>query len=161
MSYENDTYIEETKLHVECLDQPRLMKKYSDLLAEAKRALEHEKHRLDVLKAELDKAVRANPEVYEIHGKITEAQVTAAITTSADHKKLSEAIIELQYEVNMLKGTVDAINSKKDMLEELIRLHGQNYFSGPNVPHNIEDDWIRRLRQSTANQKVKIKRKNK
>ena len=70
MEYNLDVNIDETALDVELLEQPILMKKYGDVVSEARKELDYMKEQLDAVKAELSKEIRADPDAFGL-GKIT------------------------------------------------------------------------------------------
>jgi hypothetical protein len=161
MNYENDIRIDETALDVEWLEQPSLMMKYTNHQATTAKAEEEAKEELELVKAELDKAIRSNPDRYDID-KITEAVVIATITIHKDYQKASTAVIEAKYENNIAKGAVKAFDARKDALENLVRLHGQQYFAGPKVPRDLSFEAQQKHNQKKSDSVVKtMTRKNK
>jgi hypothetical protein len=46
----------------------------------------------------------------------------------------------LKYEAEVLQGAVNAVDHRKDALENLVRLHGLQYFAGPKVPRNLSEE---------------------
>lgn len=158
MDYEKDVYIDETALDIECLDQPRLMIRYAKALAKAEREVERKKEDLDIVKAGLDKDIRANPDHYDIE-KVTETVILNTILAKQSYRTANKALMDAQYEVKMLRGAVRAVDARKDMLEALIRLHGQQYFAGPRIPRDITLEAAKREKQSNADSNVKITRR--
>ena len=140
MNYENDVKISPTDLDIECLDQPALMLKYGKHKAETDKDLALEKEKLDLVRAELDKLIRESPETFGITTKITETVITNTILASDEYKEAYKKYLEVNYEHNVAKSVVDAVSQRKDMLEALIKLHGQQYFAGPSVPRDIEQE---------------------
>jgi hypothetical protein len=136
MSYEQDMYIDETALDVELLEQPSLLAKYSQLLAEAKRDRDIAREAVDLKKAELNLDIRDNPEAYKLQ-KVTMDVVDACILMEDSYKEAVKEFNEANYEVNVLQGVVNAIDHRKSALENLVKLYGQNYFAGPAVPHDL------------------------
>jgi hypothetical protein len=136
MKYEDDMRIDESALDVECLDQANLMLKYTTLQAELQREEEQIREELDLKRAELDKYIRSDPDDYDID-KITEAVVNNTIIKDPGYKKINQEYIDAKFENNVAKGAVRAIAARKDMLERLILLHGQQYFAGPKMPRDL------------------------
>lgn len=157
MNYEADIEINETELDVEWLDQPALMMRYARYLADVKMAFDKVKERLELVKAELDKVIRTNPERFDIE-KITDKVVENTIPMQATYKEASEALINAKYEMEMTYGAVKAIDARRDALENLVRLHGQQYFAGPQEPRDLH--WERDKKRARVNEKIatKIKR---
>ena len=155
MDYENDIRIDESSLDAEWLDQPSLMFKYAKNAAEMRRLLDLSKEKLDLVKAEIDKEIRTNPEKFGIE-KITETVVANSMLATFKYKKANEEFLNAKYEVDVAQAAVVAMSQRKDALENLVRLHGQQYFAGPKVPHDISE--LRESRQKKVNQSVNIKR---
>lgn len=160
MNFERDVNIDETALDVEWLEQPNLMLKYGKLVAEARKEYDLAKENLDVVKAELDKKIRSNPEEYDII-KVTESAINAAILTHPDYQEASSKLIEAKYNLNLYQTAADAIDAKKAALENLVRLHGQQYFAGPKVPHDLSVERQKAYQQKKVDSRVRIGRKKK
>lgn len=158
--YEKDVTIDENALDIEWLEQAKLTLKYSAIKAKASFAVDEAKANIDMVKAELDKEIRNNPDDFEIP-KVTESAIQAAIAVHPDFKEAQKEYHDAQYEYNMAWGAVNAIQDKKAALENLVRLHGQNYFAGPAVPRNLSKEWEDKQRQKKIDKKVKIKRRKK
>ena len=159
MNYEQDMYIDEDALDLECLEQATLMIKYSTKLADLKKERDLKKEEMDLVKAELDKEIRGNPESFDIV-KITETVVTNTIIAQEKYKDIMKKYLTAKYEVDVATGVVSAVEQRKSMIEALIKLHGQQYFAGPNIPRNIEEE--RKLKQEKGNKKKgeMIRKKN-
>lgn len=160
--YEQDTAIDPDALDTEWLEQPRLMMRYAQFLANSRRELERAKEKLDIIRAELDKEIRTDPEKFGI-AKVTEGAINSTILTNSDFQAGQKELNDAQYEVNMAQGAVRAIEGKKDALENLVRLHGQQYFAGPRVPRDLSKEWEQKQNQKSADAKVggMIRRKKK
>lgn len=150
IDFEKDATIDPDSLDVEWLEQPRLMIRYSRVLADAKRTYEETKQRLDVIKAEVDKDVRTSPSKYGLE-KTTESSIQGAILLAERVQTGQAELTEALYDVNMAQGAVYAINARKDALENLVRLHGQQYFAGPQIPRDLSKEWQAKTKQTEAN----------
>lgn len=160
LDYERDLHIDESALDVEWLNQPMLIMKYSRELAAAEREVSRIKEKQSVIKAELDRDIRLSPEKFKIDSKLTEAVVMNTILLTEKHKKVTEELIEAQYESRMLKGAVEACQQRKDALQDLVKLHGQRYFAGPNMPRDITYEVKQQQEKQVSNSTVKIKRRS-
>lgn len=160
LNYEKDVSIDDSALDVEWLAQSSLTFKYCKIEADARKALDDAKARLDIIKAELDQDIRANPESFGLP-KVTESAIGNAISASKKCKDAEEEVRQASYELNMAQAAVRSIYAKKDALENLVRLHGQQYFAGPSVPRDLSKEWEKKAQQTKSNTKVKIKRRTK
>ena len=160
MNFEKDVNIDETILDVEWLEQPSLMLKYGKLVVEARKEYDLAKENLDVVKAELDKEIRSNPEKFEL-AKATESAILSAILTHPRYKEASERLIEAKYNLSMYQTAANAIDAKKSALENLVKLHGQQYFAGPKVPHDLSAERQKMHAQKKVDGKIKVARRKK
>ena len=138
MDYEKDIEIDESAIDLGCFEQPRLMLRITRLEAELEKAEDEAKEKRDLVKAEIDKEIRSNPEKFGIE-KVTEASVTSAILSDARYKRASTEYINAKFEAKCGTGAVKSFEHRKSMLETLTKLHGQSYFAGPAVPHNLTE----------------------
>ncbi len=157
MDYEKDVTIDETALDVEWLEQPRLTLKYSRLAAEAEAEYNRARERLEVVKAELDKDIRTNPDKYDI-GKVTEVVVANTILLQDEYQAAKQNVIDAKHDWDMAKAAVFALQDKKKALENLVQLHGMQYFAGPTVPRDLSKEWEQRKKQEKADKTVRIRR---
>ena len=149
LNYEDDIRIDEEMLDVEWIEQPTLFLKYASHLANTQRDLDDVKQKLDIMKAELDIEIRKNPSQFGIE-KITEGAIQSAVLTNTGYQAMYEALLDTKYENDMAKNAVQAMNMRKDALENLVRLHGQSYFAGPKVPHNLAEMKFKRNQQTST-----------
>jgi hypothetical protein len=153
MNYEEDIRIDETALEIEWLEQPALFMKYSRHAAQMSRELDEVKQNLDIVKAECDRDVRENPDKYNI-AKVTEGSVTSAILTSKKYKDAQKDYMDAKFEYDMAQGAVRAFDQRKTALENIVRLHGQQYFAGPKVPRDITYQRQQKEQSAEVDRKV-------
>ena len=158
MNYEQDMTIDPDALDVEWIEQPRLMLRYAQHASEMKREVERAKEKLDIIRADLDKKIRVAPEEFGIV-KLTESVITSTIITQVQYKKGNEEFLEVAYEANMAQGALRALEGKKAALENLVKLHGQQYFVGPSVPRDLSKEWEQHERQKVVDAGVGSKMK--
>lgn len=138
MNYEKDMYIDENALDIEFLEQPSLMARYSKMLADARLEKDLAKERLELVKAEISLDIRDNPDKYALE-KVTDKAVEACVLAEDSYKDAQKEYNDANYEVNLFQGVVNAIEHRKSALENLVRLYGQQYFAGPQVPHDLSE----------------------
>lgn len=161
MNYEKDIEIDETALDLEWLEQPSLMIKYAKHLAETNRLMDSVKEKRDIVRAELDLDIRKNPDDYNID-KITEAVVQSVILLQDKYKEINKKYFDACFEYEMSKLAVRAIEHRKEALENLVKLHGQQYFAGPRMPLDISrEKRNREENRQESNKAVKIMRRGK
>lgn len=162
MEYEEDIKIDENALDVEWLEQPRLMIQYAKYSADMQKRYEQAKEQLELVQAELDREIRSNPDEFGI-SKINNDVVANTIKTTQRYQDASDEVIEARYEYEMAKSVVRAFDARKDALENLVKLHGQQYFAGPSAPRDISKEWENRQKDKRSNKEIgsKMKRKDK
>jgi len=153
MDYEKDININPDALDVEWLNQPSLMLKYCKALAEERKRSDLLKEKVDVARAELDKDIRTNPDKFDIE-KITETAVQNTIITQGAYKEAFNIYIDSKYRVEICTAAVRAMDQRKDSLEQLVKLFGQQYFAGPSVPRDLSKEWEQNKHQERANTAV-------
>lgn len=139
MNYERDIRIDETALDVEWLEQPLIMLKYAKHSATCAAKMDALRQRMDLTKANLDRSIRTNPGQFEID-KITETVVTNTILSQSEYQIIEEQFREARYEYEIAKAAVNAVNARKEALENLVRLHGMQYFAGPKMPRDLAQE---------------------
>lgn len=158
MNYEKDIEIIPDELDIQWIEQPRLMFKYAKLSAEASREWDQAKEKLALVRAQLDNAIRNKPSAYKLD-KVTEGSVAACILQQDGYELANAELIEAQYQFNIVRAAISALENKKAALENLVKLYGQQYFSGPRIPRDINAEWQQKVSQLEADRKVKIKRR--
>lgn len=157
LNYEQDLHIDDNALDLEWLGQPTLMVKYIQGQASARREVDRLKEKLNVSKAELDREIRLSPDKYGIE-KITESVITSTIIIQDEYKKLVKELIDAQYELQMMQGAVAAIDQRKQALENLVKLYGQQYFAGPKMPRDLSYEVKLREQKDRSNSTIQIRR---
>jgi hypothetical protein len=156
MNYDKDIRIDPDALDLEWLYQPRLMVEYARHSAEMSLHLDKQKSLLELKKAELDKKIRAHPEKFEI-AKPTETAISNAILMHPEYQEVEEQVWDAKYQMDIAKAAVRAIDGKKDALENLVRLHGQQYFAGPKLPRDLPKEWEQKMNQRRSDEGVAAK----
>jgi hypothetical protein len=154
MDYESDMYIDHDALDIECLDQSQMMMKYTKKLATLKLERDQLKEEVDLVRAEQDKAIRENPESFGLV-KITETAINNTILTTKEYKSVMKEYLQAKFEVDTCQGAVSAVEQRKSMIEALIKLHGQQYFAGPSIPRQLNEE--REKRSENVQKKIASK----
>ena len=155
INYERDIQIQEEALDVEWLQQPTLMLKYAQHAAEMRKRLDLAKEKLDIVRAEVDREIRQEPEKFGIT-KLTEGSVQSTLVLDRRFIEANREYIEAKYEADMARAAVEAFQQRKEALENLVRLFGLQYFAGPKVPRDLHEEWqaFQQKRQVTVDSKV-------
>jgi len=156
MNYQEDIRIDETALDVEWLEQASLAMKYGKYYALARRRFIEAEEKVKVVRAELIAEANANPVKCCKKDKPNAADIEAYYRNAKRHKDAKEEWVTAQYELDMAEIAKNEIGfTRKSALENLVRLHGQQYFAGPKVPRDIE--WERKAFDKKVNAGVSSK----
>jgi hypothetical protein len=121
--------VDQFSLEKECVEQPSLYEEIGEwtfsMRAEAKRSKEH----LDFIKADLSLKIRKNPETYGLSGKVTEGSIDAVITTSDEYQSAVTTYIETDKLASEASVLLAAVEQRKSMLRDLVRLFIYSYYS--------------------------------
>ena len=150
MNYENDINIDESALDVEWLEQPKLLIRYARHAAEKAQELDLAKENLDLVRAEVDMQIRDEPEQFGISVKLTEALIGNTIISEPKYKIALKRYNTAKYEHEIARAAVSAIHMRKEALENLVRLHGMQYFAGPKMPRDLSEEKARRAEQQKS-----------
>ena len=146
MNYEDDIRIDETALDIEWLEQASLAMRYGQHYAECRRKLVEIEEKIKVIRAELIAEANEDPQRCCNKDKPNAADIEAFYRNHKRHKRAKEQWVEAQYELDMAEIAKNEISfTRKATLENLVRLHGQQYFAGPQVPRDLASE--RQFRQ--------------
>ena len=122
----------ELELDREWQEQPHTFHKYAVILANARLDHDHAKQALDLVSAELSRAIRANTERFGV-GKVTEDSVQIAVVVQAEYQRAVRFLNEAKYDVDIAKAAVDALQQKKSALENAVVLWSRDYSAVPRL----------------------------
>ena len=155
MDYIKDSEIDPNALEIEWLNQTSLGMRYAKQAAEAKRKAALAEERVKVTRADLIRKVADDPVGTTGKEKPTAQDIEAWYRSHPDHKQAKEDWIEADYQSNYATMAQMEISlSRKAALENLVRLHGQQYFAGPKVPRDLSKEWEERKRTESSDEKI-------
>jgi hypothetical protein len=130
-------------------------KKWADAVFERDRI----KEKLTVFKAELDQRIRMSPEEFSPSGtKLTETMISQIIILDIDHQKLSQELIEAQYNVNILASAKEAFEHRDRKFSVLVELFKSNYFVGKQPNKQLQESFEVKAEESQK-ENLKLKRR--
>lgn len=135
MDYGRDVLIDYNALDWEWLRQAELTLKYGEALAEARLATDQAKEAMDIEEAKAGGRAREHFSSKNI--KVTVDMVRDEVQLDDDRQEAAEKFNQARYQQGLVQAAFDAIQAKKSALENLVRLHGQQYFAGPSEPKQI------------------------
>ncbi|MFA5525873.1 MAG: hypothetical protein WC992_03520 [Acholeplasmataceae bacterium] len=162
IDYERDVRIDESALDVEWLNQPSLALKYARLSAYWNDMVRRLDERKKTIRSELILKVNANPAALLGKDKPNAGDIEAYYRADTGYQsvvsELNDAMKESEY-ANLAKDEI--CYTRKKALENLVVLHGQQYFAGPTVPRDLSAEYRRKESQRVTNAKIKITRSRK
>jgi len=152
-NFEKDCQIDDQSLDIEWLEQASLGIKYCKYLAYLKdkqRQLEEEKK---TIRSEL--ILQANREPAKCCGKDkpNAADIEAFYRVNTRYQEVVEELNNVTYEAEFAEmAKTEICWTRKSALENLVKLHGLQYFAGPSVPRDLQTEY--REYQEQKNKKV-------
>lgn len=121
--------IDLSRLEKEWLNQPLLVYRYNEKLANLRLKLDRARGESDVTEANLDRVLRRENEA--LKKPLTETAIKTAIRLKPPYQEAQEAILDLKHSVDVCQAMCIALEHRKRALENLVSLHGQQYFAKP------------------------------
>lgn len=161
MNYEKDVKIDHTQLDVEWLEQAALAMRYGVYFADAKKDVAEAQEKVKIVRAKLVRRVNKKPEKYLGKGvKLTAPVVEAYYRTHTDHMEAKEDLIEKEHTLTIIEIAKSEISfTRKSALENMVKLYNSQYFAGPEMPRDLDNEWEQHEKQKRSNKKVKLNRK--
>lgn len=158
LEVDNILQIDKNILDDEWLGQARLYFQWAVQLEDARDEFEETKAAFDVVKSDLDLAIRTNPDAYDLP-KVTDKSVAAALIIQPEYKDAQQEVFIARHRVGILQAAVTSLDHRKKALEKLVDLHGQKYFASPRVSEHSREA-VENIEKRSARIKVKIKGKS-
>jgi len=159
IDYERDVVIDESALDVEWLNQPALALKYARLSAYWNDKVRRLDERKKTIRSELILKVNGDPGKLLGKDKPNAGDIEAYYRAQPEYiavvEELNDATAEAEY-ATLAKDEI--CYTRKKALENLVVLHGQQYFAGPTVPRDLSAEYRASESQRRSNAKVKITR---
>lgn len=125
--------IDELRLDKELKIQAKMVRHWSEVVAERQAQYDSSKAALEITDAEISQSVRKNPESFGIE-KVNNDAVKEAVLTHPDHKIAQKKVIKARYELDVAKAAVSGLQDKKRALSLLTELFIRDYYS----EHSLE-----------------------
>ena len=131
--FQEDLELSMDKLDKLCCDLPTVMAEIGELTADAKRAMVRAEELVKTVRSELVLAVAREPNLLGPKIKPIKDNIEAYYRTHPKYTKAKDDWIEKTHDHDVLNGVVFSIQAKKVAIEMLVKLHGMDYFSKPNL----------------------------
>lgn len=152
LDLEAELGIDEYNLDRECLEQPTKFARFAKLAAWADRKAKRKDEKVKTVRSELIKEATENPE-REIGKKSPNAQdIEAYYRRQERYKDAKQELINAQHEASLYAYIVSAFHQRRSMLENMVKLHGQNYYAAPRA--DITQEFERQQREDRTNKEI-------
>jgi len=141
--FKENITIDKYSLDLEFEKHPMLYHEFAMDMTTAEDEKDRARDQLELLRAELDVAIRNNPKAFQLE-KITEAAISSTIIQTAKFKEAQDYYNSCVSSVRILKIAVESINQKKVALENLVRLYLGEYYS-KEAPREIKENAAERV----------------
>lgn len=160
LDFNADVRIDESALDIEWLEQASLSIRYGEYWAKCKKRVAKCEERLKLVRSELVDAANRNPDKLLGEGnKPTAVNVEAYFRTHERHIEAKKELLQAQYELDLAEIAKNEISfTRKTALENLVKLHGQNYFAGPKLPRNLRFERDKDAERHRANSRVRMRK---
>ena len=158
MNYDKDMEIDELMLDKEWLGQGTLALKYAKHLTHLKAKVARLEEKKKTVRSELILEVNADPE--ELIGKKSPnaGDIEAYYRTDEGYKEVIKELLTAAEEAEFADLAYKEIAlTRKKTLENMVILHGQQYFAGPRVPHDLVE--MRKQKVEEGQKNIELKRK--
>lgn len=127
---EADKLVNKYALDEELEQQPGLYEKWATRHAEARMASELASLELKVVVAEMDAAIRNDPDAYGLP-KATDVVVANGIPGTAEYQAAAKALAKARFRERIVEGAVVAMEHRKRSITLLVELHQRGYYADP------------------------------
>lgn len=159
VNYEKDKNVDIHNLHKEFMRNPSLVGNYYKLRGQAEDEMDKARRQVEISKANLDRAkatlelnIRKSPTNYGWSDKLTENIVSSLILTNLvkdeecikcqkEYTDAQEKLIDAKRKYDIYYSATKAIEERRSSLENLVILWTRNYFSVPNLPKPLPEDF--------------------
>jgi len=122
--------IDPLRLDEEWIVQPKMYHYYATKQADQKKLVKELKAKLQVIKAKLSRHIRKYPNKYGL-ARATDPSVADTILDQPPYLAAQQSIIDAEYVADILTAALDTLDQRKKALENLVDLHGRDYFATP------------------------------
>lgn len=161
--FETDRKIDPSALDLAAATQAETFFYWAQQSVAARMAMDRAKLTLELVESRLKQKARANPDEFDL-AKVTEGSLDEVVKGHSEYLESQDTYMKAREESLLLDWAVGAMEQRKRMIEVLVTLHGQQYFAGPSIPHDLAENWnaYQVGRQKELNERqVKVSRKRK
>jgi hypothetical protein len=161
--YEGDLAIDLNYLHLECQNHAALFMKYAKESSRSAKVASLAEEKVKTIRSMLVKAANDDPDGTLGKGvKPTAPNVEAYYRNDEEYQAVKANWIDAMYYADLMKNAVFAFQARKSMLEMEVKLHGQQYYSVPEI-ENLSDaaKEFTKLKENDVERRIKNRMNNK
>jgi len=143
-------------LEKEWLEQPRLMMRYCELCAESIHNYDDAKQVHDIVVAQCAHDARIDPDSFDI-GKITESSIKEVVSLDKECQQAERKANLAKHRTALMQSATRCLEQRRSALENLVKLHGQNYFSEPSL-QGVDQSTLKEARHRETHDRIKSRR---
>lgn len=132
-SFKDALSINEHQLHIECCNQPTLVYEIGELNAKVNALCARLKSNLEIISAEIDSDIRANPATYGFV-KPTENGIANTIILSEKYKEAKKDLIDANELSGCISALYEAVKDRRSELKNATELFLNKYYSEVDGP---------------------------
>lgn len=122
--------IDEYKLDEACMSQSKHYMEWALKLADAQFNADEAKAQLELIEVELARDIRNHPGQFDVK-RVTDKAVAETVKSHKSYQKGLTKLHQKTRRVGRIKAVVNALDHRKKMIEAMVFLRGQNYYSEP------------------------------
>ena len=151
--YNEDLKIDFAELDINWRDHSTNYMKWSEKWVNSVAYRDRSKEALEVVRAGLDAKYRRD--LFD-GKKPTEVAIAAAIISDEEYKLANQTLLDANEAVNLLASAKTAFEHRKKALEGLTQLWLGGYFSNPNIPTEVKEQFRQANPEYQNEQKEKL-----
>lgn len=159
MTFHKESDIDRYNLDEELIRQPQ---KYYDWALKAAKASEEKeaaKHTLEVVRADVEKRIRKNPERYGISDP-KESAIKLEIPRHPKVKRYTRKFIQAAYNERILNEAKTSFAQRKSMLQSLTQLNLQLHFAEVPAPRHFKEGFYERKKKKIQKRGLGLKKES-
>jgi hypothetical protein len=141
--FKENIQIDKYSLDLEFEKHPMLYHEFAMDLILAEEERDTAKDKLELIRSQLDLAIRSDPKLFLID-KLTEGAINSTINQNKKFQESQATYNKAVNSVRVLKVAVESLNQKKAALENLVRLYLGEYYS-KEAPREIKENAAERV----------------
>ena len=160
MSEKNDFEIDMGNLDEEWKKQPRIFHEACVHAAEKQLESRKAKALVKLEAARIKQKIRNSPAEYGVKGHPSVDQIESLVETDSDYQNAVTNDIMTAYQLDLAEADVNALNQKRQALENEVKLHCNDYNSEPRIPKGADNYKVNQVMEKHSPPLLKPRKPN-